>query len=208
MSKKGKGYNDFSELSGRTVFVTPGSAYWEFIKKKYKLTNVKELAYFGDITAFLANDNAIAQSYSTNEPFALSQKGIDTEFKFAYESGFNPYDSVLFTTEAFLKDHPDVVKAYVAATVKGWDFYKGKYMDVNDYILKNNPNGTKEGFKFASEKQNDLMYIDDALTKGFGYMSKERWSALQDQMLDLAIIKNKVNIDTLFTIDYLPKSAK
>jgi hypothetical protein len=52
------------------------------------------------------------------------------------------------------------------------------------------------------------MYIDDALTKGFGYMSKERWSALQDQMLDLAIIKNKVNIDSLFTIDYLPKSAK
>ena len=45
----------------------------------------------------------------------------------------------------------------------------------------------------------ELIFGGDAEEHGFGYMSNERWKALQDELLDLGIIKEAEDVSKIFT---------
>ncbi|MDF9839791.1 MULTISPECIES: ABC transporter substrate-binding protein [unclassified Paenibacillus] len=205
MSHKDAGIKDFSDLSGRTVYTTPGFTFWDYVKHKYKLENVTELSYLGDPSNFVADENAVTQSYLTNEPFALEQQGIQTDTLLISESGYATYDQVLFTTEKYLESNPDIVKAYIAATLKGWDYYKDHSDEINPVILEQNANASLEGFAYASTFQDRFVFSGDASTHGVGYMSKERWDTLIEQLAEIGALKEPVPSEQIFTTDYLPE---
>lgn len=196
--------SNFSELNGRKVFVAPGYAYWDYIKNKYHLDNVQEMSYTGDLSQFSSDPTAVTQGYATNEPYSLGQQGIETNYTLASDSGYMPYDNVLFTTEQFIKDHPDIVKAYVEASVKGWNYYREHYEEINPYIMELNDSYTLESLKFGAEQEEELVFGGDAEAGGFGTMTKERWQTLTDQMVEMGVIEKAINVDDLFTTEFLP----
>ena len=69
MSHPESNIKTFADLNGKTVAVTPGSAYWLFIKAKYKLDAVKEVAYSGGIGPWVADKSLVQQCVSINEPY-------------------------------------------------------------------------------------------------------------------------------------------
>ena len=132
--------------------------------------------------------------------------GVDTDYIKVHDSGYQAYANVLFTTEKYIKDHPDIVKAYVEASVKGWQYYKTNYEEINPSIKDMSPDLELKDMKLRAEASMDLIFGDEAATKGFGTMSEERWSTLMNQMLDLKIIKNKVDVSKIINTSFLPKS--
>ncbi|MEM5597672.1 hypothetical protein AAHB53_17710 [Niallia circulans] len=44
---------------------------------------------------------------------------------------------------------------------------------------------------YGAKAEEELIFGGDAKEHGFGYMSDERWTMLQDELLDLGIIKRK-----------------
>lgn len=201
---KDAGVKDFSDLNGHSVFVAPGAGYWEYIKKAYKLDTVKEQAYTGSYAAFINDKGAVTQCYITSEPYSMKQQGIETEYLLIHDSGYQPYANVLFTTEKFLEENPELVKAYVAASIKGWNHYKEHYKEVNPVIQKENPDLTLESMIYGAEAQMELIFTEEAMQKGVGYMNEERWLTLQKQLLDLGIITKQEDIKRAFTTAYLP----
>ncbi|WP_211747488.1 ABC transporter substrate-binding protein [Paenibacillus sp. Marseille-Q4541] len=195
---------DFEDLNGRNVYTAPGSGYWDFIKKKYSLNEVKDLAYTGQFVNFIEDKNAVTQSYITSEPFTLKQQGVETRYLLTYDAGFQPYSNVLFTTEDFLKEYPDVVKGYLAASVKGWNYYKDNYEEMNEVLKEKNPDLTLEGMKYGAEQEMQLIFTEETDVNGMGSMTEERWTKLQNDMYDLGLLKNKEDITGAFTTEYLP----
>jgi NitT/TauT family transport system substrate-binding protein len=57
-----------------------------------------------------------------NEPIAIELQGFPTATLVAADYGVNAYAETIFTTGAYAAEHPDVVKAFIAATAKGWDY--------------------------------------------------------------------------------------
>lgn len=60
--------------------------------------------------------------YISNEPFVLKEKGIETNAISPEAYGFDFYSDILFTSEAEVRNHPKRVRAFVDATLKGWEY--------------------------------------------------------------------------------------
>ncbi|MDQ0193585.1 ABC transporter substrate-binding protein [Paenibacillus wynnii] len=203
MYHKGK-YKDISELNGHKVYVGSGVAFWEYLKKAYKLDKVEEMKYTGSLANFVADPDSATQIYVTSEPFSMKEEGVEVDYFLNYDLGYKQYGNILFTTEDYMKDHPDIVKAYIEASIKGWDYYKDNSEEINKEMLEKNPDLKVEAMAFASKAQEPLIYSGDAETNGVGYMSKDIWEGLQKQLVDIGILKKAEPIDDVFTNEFLP----
>jgi NitT/TauT family transport system substrate-binding protein len=202
---KDSGIKDFSDLNGHKVYVASSASYWQFIKKKYKLDNAQEMKYTGQLVNFVSDPMAVTQGYITSEPFTLQQQKVEIGTLLNADSGYNIYANVYFTTEKMIAEHPDQVKAFVEATVKGWDYYKDHTDEINPFIKEKNPEMGLDMMKFSAEKEQDFVYGGDAVTKGTGIMTKERWADVQKQLVDVGVLKTMEDTDKVFTTKFLPK---
>lgn len=202
--QKGQPIHTFEDLNNRTLFVSPGTPYWEYLKHKFNLNQVHELAFTGDFSGFISDKTSASQAYLNTAPFSLKTQGIETDHLLIYDSGYQPYSNVLFTTEKYLKENPETVKAYVKASLKGWDYYKTHYEEINPELLKANPNLDLGLLKNGAESQMDLIFGGDAAEHGVGYMSEARWTGLMKQLLEVGMIKKEVDIQDVFTTEFLP----
>lgn len=197
--------NGFQDLEGRTVFMQPGVLYWEFIKHKYNLKNVNEMAYTGQLINFINTKGSLNQGYITNEPYALAQQGVNVKTLKIADSGYANYCDVLFTTEDYLKKHPDIVKAVVQASQKGWSYYFDNYKTVNPFIQTYNKDMTVEAMNYEVEHEKEFVLNEETKAKGIGYMTLERWNSIQDQLLQIKGLKEKQDVSKAFTTEFLLK---
>ncbi|MEK4749354.1 ABC transporter substrate-binding protein [Niallia sp. FSL W8-0177] len=193
---------DFKDLDGKTVYTAPGSGYWEYIKKANDL-EVKDMAYTGSLSTFIDDPNAVTQGYVTSEPYVLEQDGVKTDYLFIHDSGFETYANVIFTTEDVIKDNPELVQSFMKATTKGWEYYRDHSDEINPFLKEKNPDLSMELMDYGAKAEEELIFGGDAKERGFGYMSDERWTMLQDELLDLGIIKKKEDVSKIFTNKYL-----
>src|SRR5690606_11933917 len=73
-----------------------------------------------DLTSFLADETMVRQCFVTQEPFFAEQQGAEVGTLLIADSGYAPY-RVIFTSRDFLARHPDVVRAFVSASARGFD---------------------------------------------------------------------------------------
>ncbi|MDF2958731.1 MAG: hypothetical protein K0S39_466 [Paenibacillus sp.] len=203
--KEDTGIKGFGDLNGHKVYVASTASYWQYIKKKFKLDNAQEMKYTGQLVNFVNDPNAVTQGYITSEPFTLKQQNVDIGTLLVADSGYGIYAGVYFTTEKMIAEHPDQVKAFVEATVKGWDYYKTNYEEINPFIKEKNPDMGLDMMKFSAQQEMDFVYGGDAATKGTGVMTKERWAEVQKQLVDVGVLKKEEDIDKVFTTKFLPK---
>ncbi|UOQ49909.1 ABC transporter substrate-binding protein [Gracilibacillus caseinilyticus] len=198
------GVEDFEDLEGMTTITAPGVGYWEYIKKSYELDEVKELSYTGQLSTFIEDPDAVTQGYITSEPYVLDQQGVENNYLRIHDSGFQPYSNVIFTTEDVMEEKPELVKAFMAATVKGWEAYRDDPVKYKEILKEYNPDLTDGLMDFGAKEQEELIFGGDAEEHGFGYMTEERWASLQEQMLDLGIVTNDEDPTNFFTTEFLP----
>lgn len=202
---KDSGVKDFADLNGHKVYVASTASFWQFMKKKYKLDSAQEMKYTGQLVNFVNDKTALTQGYVTSEPFTLDQQKVEYGTLLNADSGYNIYAGVYFTTEKMIAEHPDQVKAFVEATVKGWDYYKDHSDEINPSIQQKNPDMGLDMMKYSAAKEMDFVFGGDAVTKGTGVMTKERWEEVQKQLVEVGVLKSAESIDKVFTTKFLPK---
>ncbi|WP_368993041.1 ABC transporter substrate-binding protein [Caldifermentibacillus hisashii] len=205
MFHKGYGIKDFEELNGRKVYIQPGIVYWEFLKNKYDLSGVEELAYTGQHVNFVDDMDAVTQAFVTSEPYFMKLDGIDVEMKLISDAGYDPYNVVLFVSKDYLEKNEKTVRAFTKAFVEGWNLYKDSYEEINKLVQKDNPDIELESLKFESETQAEFVYGRDAEEHGVGYMTEERWATLIEQLHELGLVNEIYDAKEIFTTEFLPK---
>jgi NitT/TauT family transport system substrate-binding protein len=165
--------------------------------------------YPGNVTQFLLNENYAQQAYAFSEPFVARQQGGDPHLLMVSDLGFNPYTSVLFTNESYIRDHAPVVAAMVAASTRGWARYLDDPAETNAHIQALNPEMGLEILNFGVETLTPLVRDEVARQHGIGHMSAERWQSLTDQMVEAELLKSgQVRADQAFTNQFLPADSK
>lgn len=200
---QGQGLTSYRDLNGRTVYTQIGAPAWLYQKQKYGLKDVKDRQFAGSYAAFAQDQKAVAQGYLTSTPAQLKAQGIAVEP--LPDPDANGYGSVLFTTEKEIEDHPDVVRDVVAATVKGWDFYRENVPAVSKVLAENAKGRTVADLNAEGEAQKPFIWTGDAEKLGFGAMTTERWQANADLLREQQALKQPADVAKAFTVDYLPK---
>ncbi|MBP1996362.1 ABC transporter substrate-binding protein [Paenibacillus eucommiae] len=202
---KGENIKTFEDLNGRKVQALLFAAYWQYVKSAFKLDKVEEINFTGQYANFIADKSSVIQGYITNTPEYLKAQGVEFDYLQVSSSGYAPYMSVIFTTEKFAKEHPETVKAYVEATIKGWNYYKDSAPEIHPAIVAANSSQTVESLNIEAVAQTDFVYGGDAKEHGVGYMTAERWNKLIGQLADTGVLKKKVDASEVFTTEFLPK---
>jgi NitT/TauT family transport system substrate-binding protein len=197
----------FEELEGRTVAISPGAAYWDFIEKKYNLEGkVQVVNYSGSLSEWARDPMAVTQNYVTAEPYSADKEGIANGSLLIADSGYNPYADIIVTTEEFLASNPEVVKAFVEASQEG---YKAFFADPSKYVATleaANSENTEDVVLWGAEQIKQLIDTGDATTLGIGAMTLERWQTVYDQLKELGVLKPETELDVsqAFNASFVP----
>jgi NitT/TauT family transport system substrate-binding protein len=206
---KGSGIESFDQLRDVTLAMTPGAAFATFLRWKLPLPGVRIVNYSGNVQAFLLDPRYVQQAYTFSEPFIARQHGADPRVLLVSELGFNPYTSLLFTTEKMVATQPDVVRRMVAACVSGWQDYLVDPEPTNRLIQERNHVGIDlEALAFGAREIAPLIVADDAAKEGIGRMTLERWQTLESQLVESGqLTAGAVDPRRAFTTDFLPPAT-
>ncbi|MDB5056533.1 MAG: ssuA, partial [Chloroflexi bacterium] len=184
-----KTVNGLADFSNHTLIYSFGAGYEPYLVLKYQYKNFKTKNNDFTSRAFAANPKAVNQCFVTSEPFRWSKQGLKVKYALIANSGYNPYGSIIFTTQDMVNKHPDAVRAFVKASVQGWYSYLKDSKATNTYMLsaagaKNYPmKPDEQNFSYSQLVRLHLINGGDAATHGIGWFNVNRWKTLQQQMV-------------------------
>jgi NitT/TauT family transport system substrate-binding protein len=196
---------DFSDLAGKVMMADPTSAWIPYLKAQYHMDfGIVPLNY--GLGQFIADRNFIIQGFATNEPYFLRQKGVATRTLLIANSGYKPY-RVIYGNSGFIRAHPDAVRAFVAATLRGWqDFLEVDPAPAKKVIFATNQAMTEDFFDFSlgAMKENRFVGGDPALGQRLGLITRQRMQEQVDLFVKLKVIDAPVPLDQFVSFDFLP----
>ena len=136
-----------------------------------------------------AVQNAKVQHYDVNY---FSFVDMDKVFDF--------YTPVIAANDDFAKKYPDVVKAFVRAAKRGYEYAIKHPKAAGDILLDAVPELSSDLVQ-ASAKYLAKQYQADA--KSWGVIDKSRWDAYFEWLNDKNLVENKLDVNSGWTMDYL-----
>jgi NitT/TauT family transport system substrate-binding protein len=194
---------DFPDLNGRKVYVSSAANYWVYLQTKYNLDKAELMTYNGQLATFLADESAVFQCYVSEEPIAAAKQGVEVGYLRTADSGYNPYSNIMGTTEQLIKDKPDVVQAFVTASLAGWKAYVEDPKPTLNAIKNVNKDYNIElGAQSAAiEKPLVLGTANDP--KGIGTITEQRFKDLHDQLRSVAALKADLDYKAAFDASFI-----
>lgn len=129
---------------------------------------------------------------------------VDTFFFKDLNPVFDYYSPVLVANNQLINDDPETVKAFLAATQKGYEYAVSNPDEAAQILIDSDDTGALDGCEElvkASQKWMADQYVADA--PKWGYIDPARWNAFYNWVADEKIIDEKLPENTGFTNDYL-----
>lgn len=196
------GIESFDQLNDVTLMLRRENAWAQFLLKRLEGREVTVVPNTASLAPFLKDPRAAKQGYVISEPFVAKQSGAKVRSLLVAKTGFNPYTSVLMSSDDYLQQNPDIARRMVAASQRGWETYLREADETNERIHSLNPEMSVEVLSFGVEaiKQHCL----DAEVKPFGAMSLSRWETLVDQLESLGMLEpGAVKAADAFTMKFV-----
>lgn len=145
--------------------------------------------------------DAIVDAYWNIEAVELAQKGFKTNVIKLPDVGVPNYNElVVATSDSYSKEHPDVVRKFVAAMVKGHRYAIGHPEAASGALLKAN----KELDPKLAKKTLDLT-VPVFEAKRVGYQDPDEWKTYVDWAVKNKVLPKPVDVKKIMTNEYLPK---
>ena len=141
----------------------------------------------------LSNKVDALEIYSTNEPFFLTKFGIPYRMINPRDYGINFYSDCLFTSREEIKKHPDRVRKFRQASLKGWDYALSHPEEIANIIqYKYKSIKTLDHLLFEAEEMRKLAVPEFVQ---IGHSNKERWLSIVETLSQQGLITNLKDID-------------
>jgi NitT/TauT family transport system substrate-binding protein len=198
-----------ADLNGRSVIAPPSMTWIPYVQAKYGIKfDLRPLNY--GLTSFLADSSVIQQCIITSEPYFAEQHGVKVRTLPLADSGYDPYHT-LMTRREFIRKNPDVVKAFVAASIRGWhDYLEGDPTPAHTLILQRNKQMAQGQLDFSRRAliQYALVTGDAAHGEHIGRLSIKRIQQQIDTLTEMKVLEVPVSAASVATRAFLPVSAK
>lgn len=138
----------------------------QLIKTSYRLDDLID----GKTEAF--------NSYVSNEPNVLRQRGVKFNIISPRQYGVDFYSDVLFTSQEQVTQHPERVRAFRAATLRGWEYAMAHTEEIIALIhARYAPDKSVEHLRYEAEEIRKLV-LPDLIP--VGHMNPGRWQFIAE----------------------------
>lgn len=191
-------------LKGHKVLIAGAiqPVVWPLLMKKFGLDPDQLGPYAFNLQPFLLDPTLAMQSYVTSEPYEVARHGVKFRMLLLRNAGFPSYGNPIATRTDLLADHPDVVRAFLKASMQGWKDYLADPAPANRLIMAANPRMSAERLAFAVAEIRRLGLVTggDAEQGGIGIMTEARWKRDHDFLLELGMITSDVDWHRAFDL--------
>lgn len=197
----------WNELDNCTLAMNSGRSFAVFLQKKLPLKNVRIVPYNGNMAQFLSDPNYTQQAYVFSEPYVAKEKGVATRSLMMHELGFNPYTSILITSDDLLQAEEELCQKMTRACIRGWKHYLDSPDETNQLISTLNPELDVPALAFGAKSIRELALSTDS--DEYGRMTYARWTELLDQMVDVGMAKQgQIKPEDCFAIDVFASATE
>ena len=202
----------FEDLNGKTIMARPEWAFLPYLRLKYHI-DFKIIPQNFAVGNFIADKNFIQQGFFIAEPYHIVKGGAKyPKFLYAWDAGFDAY-TVLIANTPWAQSHPDVLKGFMRAYIRGWrDYIEGDPTPAHALMKQVNPNNTDDFMAFSRK-----MIVDEKLVIGrgatddrnVGRIAPERIANQISQLEALDILKprGKLKAEAVTSTEFLPPLA-
>jgi NitT/TauT family transport system substrate-binding protein len=126
------------------------------------------------------------------------------------ETGFSPY-RVWFTSRDFIAKHPDAVRAFTTASIRGWrDYLDGDRQQADAMIsaLNKQLNPGFIAYSVAAMREHQLVAGNPAQGEAVGRIDPARIATEIAQLLDIGVITAPPKVADVFDDRFLPDDVR
>jgi NitT/TauT family transport system substrate-binding protein len=213
VSLKESGIAKPKDLEGKTFGIQPQASTYPFWLAFAKMNSidrgkVREFNMPGEVPVFILEKRVQgAAVLYDNELIAIESKLAgpgSANFLLGDDYGFKAYGHSLFTGEKMMRERPDVVRRFLAATKKGMQYAMDHQQEAIDILVKQ----FRDLNRTIAERQlaygaKGLFASPDTEKHGLLWMVKERWDLGQQVMLEQKVSNEPVDIAKFFTTQFL-----
>lgn len=200
ISKKSKGIITPAQWAGKTVEVSYGSnaeVQYRAIIRKFGVKNMKEVPYTFSLVPFIENKVDVSVAYKMDQVVTLQRRGTELNIITPKEYGINPYGDVIITTEKMLRENPDLVRIFVEAVIKSfqWSIEHPKEAVAN--LIKNASELKIENEQEVWQATIPFLTADGGVEQ-VGIMKPERWRETMDNLVEFGSIKSSIDLQKAY----------
>lgn len=201
--------NTFADLNGRAVMAYPGAAWIPYLQKRFEIEFDLLPMSFG-LARFIADPDLIQACFVTDEPYRLRQQGVGVKTLLLSDSGYDPY-RVIVAHRPFAEEHPEVVRAFVAATMRGWDDYiHGNPARAHGLIAQANDHMTQDQMVFSHSEMIIRRFVagDPAAGESIGALDAARLNQHAQLLHEMGVLETALPLEAYADLSFLPKSLQ
>lgn len=193
----------FTDIIGKKVgvyknFDTENILLSMLLKKGINLDSLEIISASGNLESFFNNDIDFFPSYRFNEPITAELRNVPVKLFKPEENGIFFYSDTFFCKEEFLSKNKDLVKRFLKAVSKGWEYSKENPDESIDYLINSfNTFTTENKAKMKKELEVILKHIGAGNNNKPLVMEKSKWEQMEKMLYEINKIDSLYNIDEL-----------
>ncbi|MBL9216396.1 MAG: ABC transporter substrate-binding protein [Opitutaceae bacterium] len=193
------------DLEGKTLMAGAGSTWLEVLSKKLGIKfNLMPLV--GDLARFMNDPTFVQQCFVTNEPYFARQRGAQVGALLIASDEYEPY-RVIFTGRDYLAKHPEVVRKFVRASVRGWiDYLGGDPAAANRLLAAKRSDLPAEFMTYSIKAMNDYRLVagDPAKGERVGLLTAARIQKQIDLLREIGVLDRHVGVADVAALEFVP----
>ena len=202
--------DSIADMAGKPIMIGDASVntFWAWLKAKYGFTDDQIRKYTFNMAPFLVDENAIQQGYLSSEPKLVIAEGIDPEVYLLADSGYPSYSALVLVPQEWIDTRPEVVQAFVDASIEGWYSYLyGDPGPANELIKADNPEMNDETIAYGINAMKEYGIVDsgDTAELGIGAMTDERWEEFFTLMAEQGIYPTDLDYKAAYDLQFVNK---
>lgn len=162
-----------------------------------------------DLRPFLDGEVDIWNGYTINEPLVAESLGVPVQLIRPGEYGVDMYADCLITTEAMVKDRPDLVRRFVASVLRGWEYALAHRDEAVKIVLDQDSHLREKHERRMLDESARLIEARGANVLGIGRMDEKIWRGMLEELKAQGQLgPNPVTLSEVYTNQLLPQSSE
>lgn len=202
-----------ADMKGKPIMISDAStaAFWPWLKAKYGFEDSQIRKYTFNLAPFLTDKQAIQEGYLSSEPYTIETEGkIKPQVYLMADEGYPGYGAFIMTNTKLIEEQPEMVQAFVDASIRGWiDYLYGDPSPANELIKRDNPEMTDAllAHSIATLKEHGVIDSGDTATLGIGAMTDARWKEFFETMSSLGVFPKDLDYRQAYALDFINKGV-
>lgn len=186
--------HNIHELARGRIMMEPNSAeLLAYLKSEgMNIDSLNLVEHDFDAQKLIDGEVDAMSTYVTGNPYKLIERNLNFRLYRPVDSGIDFYGDNLFTMQKTIDENPELVKAFLEASLEGWKYAMSHRDEIVEYIASHYPQyRSRESLAYEGSEMDKLILTDIVEV---GYINPLRWERIAELYLRVGFLDDAIDL--------------